>query len=60
MSATHDALALVGILAVVGSIAIVLRERFRPELSSDWSERDFGDQPEISVFHIGTHTGTEA
>lgn len=46
-----DALALVGVLAVFGAVAIVLREAFRPELSSHWGEREFGDQPEIPVFH---------
>jgi hypothetical protein len=53
---TSDALAIVGVLAVFGTIAIVLRERLRPELSSDWSERDFGDQPEIPVFHVERDT----
>lgn len=51
-----DALMLVGVVAVIGFVSIVLREKLRPELSSHWAERDFGDQPEIPVFHVERDT----
>lgn len=51
---TADALALVGVLAVFGTVAIVARRIFEsrgPHSASHWSEREFGDQPEVPVFH---------
>jgi len=61
-SPTADALALVGILAVAGVVAVVAREAFRPQAPRYGRESDdWGDQPNVSnLSHIGTHTGTEA
>lgn len=37
--------------AVLYVVAVRRRESQWPAQPGDWSERDFGDQPEVSVFH---------
>ena len=52
MTATADALALVGLLAVLGTVAIVARrhvESRRPPEPRNWCESPWGDVPNVPV-----------
>lgn len=59
---TASLLPIIGTLGIVGGLWAVARllKRAGPPQSSDWSERDWGDQPNVGVFHNGTPFITEA